>query len=236
MNAPRKKSAVKNHYSLPYETIEQLRTGLKADESNYTDKEIEEIVEAIGEQAKAASQPKGEGQEGKTIALPALPPDAEEMAEFKAWKEHQKGLQAGTTTDLAKAVAGTLPKISRYKDYDVFQGNVVKDKVINPHNEERPHVVIKHIELGKIIRLARIEPALAHEFNEFAVGHEMNINHGDVSTAHFYFPKGEKVIGDQVSITEWAAYQRQDMRYRAKYDPRTNISLIIAAQMATANY
>lgn len=235
MNHPRKKSAVNKHFSKPYGNLDELRAGLKADEANYTDDEILEIVDAIGQKAKEAS----EGQEGKATPAPATLSGAaspEELAEFKAWKESQKGLSAGSTAELTAAVTKAASKPTNYKDFDVFEGNIIKDKVINPHNEERPHVVITRIELGKIVRLARIEIALAHEFNEFAIGQESNHNHGNVCTAHFYFPKGEKVIGDQVSITEWAAYQRKDMRFRAKYDPRTNISLIIAAQMATTDY
>lgn len=238
MNHLRKKAAVQKHFSEPYQSLEEMQAGLKADEAGYNEEEIGEIVEGIKEKAKAVSA--SQGEEGKvsdtretvTDLFPEVQqPNAEELAEFKAWKEKQKGLQAETTTDLAKAVTGT-----RYKDYDVFQGGVVKEKVINPFNPERPHVVIKHIELGKIVRMTKIEPALAHEFNELAIGQEPGLNHGDVSTALFYFPKGEKQNGSQVPIAEFAAFQRQDIRYRETYNPTKNISLIIAQQQAVSNY
>lgn len=226
MNHPRKKAAVKKHFSEPYETQEELRAGLKADEAGYKDEEIEEIMEAIKEQAKAPAQP------SETVQGPT----AEELAEFKAWKENQKSLQAGSPTELAAAVIKAVPPPTKYKDYDEFRGTVVKTSVPNPANPERPHVIILHIDLGKVVRMARMEPALAHEFNEFAIGHDAGFNHGQGSTALFYFPKGEKQNGDQVSYTEFAAFQRKDIRYKPAYNPRINISLIIAAETAASDY
>lgn len=239
MNHLRKKAAVQKHFSEPYQSLEEMQAGLKADEAAYTEEEIGEIVEGIKEKAKAASEAEGKVADTKETVTNLFPeaqqPSAEELAEFKAWKAKQNGLQAETTTELAKAVADTVP-ISRYKDFDEFRGTVVKTSVPNPHNPERPHVIILHIDLGKIVRMTRIEPALAHEFNELAIGHSAIENHGEASTALFYFPKGQRQNGDQVSITEFAAFQRQDMRFRPNYDPRKNISLIMAAQEAASNY
>lgn len=238
MNHLRKKAAVQKHFSEPYQSLEEMQAGLKADEAGYNEEEIGEIVEGIKEKAKSTwgeQEAKGAPADTKETVTELFPeaqqPSPEELAEFKAWKAKQNALKAETTSDLAKAVTST-----RYKDYDVFQGGVVKEKVINPFNPERPHVVIKHIELGKIVRMTKIEPALAHEFNELAIGQEPGLNHGDVSTALFYFPKGEKQNGGQMPITEFAAFQRQDIRYRETYNPTKNISLIIAAQQAVSNY
>lgn len=224
MNHPRKKAAVKKHFGEPYDNLEQLRAGLKADESGYTDDEIEEIIEAIGEQAKGAGQP-------PVVALPDIPTtiSPEEMADFKAWKEQQKGLHAESTADLVKAVTAAAPKVSHYKDFDVFQGKVFKETVANPFNPERPNVVITHVQLGERKRLARIEPALAHEFNEYGTGQETGMNHGDVSTAEFYFPIGKYTTGARIPITDFADFQRLDIRYADKYHPRKNISLLVAA-------
>lgn len=227
MNYPRKKAAVKRHFSEPYENLEQLRAGLKADESAYTDDEIEEIIEAIGEQAKTAGQKGGEPAEIAKVSPES--PSAEDLAEFKAWKERQNGLNAASTNDLVKAVTAAAPKVNRYKDFDVFQGKTIKETVANPFNPERPNVVITLIQLGERKRLARIEPALAHEFNEYGLGQETGMNHGEVSTAEFYFPIGKYTTGAKIPFPEFAEFQRQDIRYADKYHPRKNISLLVAS-------
>lgn len=232
MNHPRKVSAVKKHFTKPYQSLEELRAGLKADDSEYTEEEIGEIIEAIGEQAKAYSQPSKEGQEGKASPAKELP-SAEEMAEFHAWKASKNGLNAASTDDLVKAVTAVSPKVSRYKDFDVFQGKVYKEKISNPFNPERPNVVITHIQVGERKRLARIEPALAHEFNEFGVGQEVGMNHGDVSTAEFYFPMGKYTTGQKIPFAEFADFQRQDIRYANTYHPNKNISLLVASGYGT---
>lgn len=231
MNHLRKKAAVQKHFSEPYQSLEEMKAGLKADESEYSEEEIEEIVEGIGLKAKEASGSSSEGKEEKVdIALPDIPPvfSPEELAEFKAWQVRQKSLKPGSTTELAEAITKVVPKPTRYKDFDVFQGKVIKETVSNPFNPERPNVVIVHIQLGERKRLARIEPALAHEFNEYACGQETGMNHGDVSTAEFYFPIGKYTTGARIPITEFADFQRQDIRYADKYHLRKNISLLVA--------
>lgn len=226
MNHPRKVSAIKKHFSKPYQSLDEMRAGLKADESEYTDEEIEEIIEGIGQKAKEASQP-GEPQGQTTASLPAGVSE-EEIAEFKAWKENKNGLKAESTDDLVKAVTAA-PSLGKYKDFDVFQGRVHKEKVGNPFNPERPNVVITHIQLGERKRLARIEPALAHEFNEFGCGQEVGMNHGEVSTAEFYFPVGKYTTGQKIPFAEFAEFQRQDIRYAESYHPLKNISLLVAS-------
>src|SRR6185437_4606010 len=130
MNHPRKVSAIKKHFSKPYQTLEEMRAGLKADESEYTDEEIEEIIEGIGQKAKEASQA---NDAQPAAALPVVVSE-EELAEFKAWKEQKNALKPESTADLAKAIAS--PKASCYKDFDVFQGKVFKEAVANPFNPE----------------------------------------------------------------------------------------------------
>lgn len=225
MNHPRKKAAVKKHFAVPYTSLEEMRAGLKSDESGYTESEIEEIIEAIGLEAKEAAS----AEEGQISASLPEGVSEEELAEFKAWKEQQKGLKQTSVADLAKAI----PKTSRYKDFDVFQGKVFKEAVANPFNPERPNVVITHIQLGERKRLARIEPALAHEFNEFGAGQEVGMNHGEVSTAEFYFPLSKYQTGTKIPYTEFADFQRQDIRYADRYHPRKNISLLVAAGYGT---
>lgn len=230
MNHPRKKAAVKKHFSEPYETQEQLRTGLKADEAGYTDVEIEEIMEAIKEQVQ------GPVPNTQTIVLPAIPESmsTEEKAEFEAWKESKKALNPASISELAKAVTAVAPKIDRYKDFDVFQGKTVKKTVANPFNPTQPNNIILEIKLGERKRLARIEPALAYEFNEYATGQETGLNHGEVSTAEYYFPIGRYATGASIPFVEFAAYQRQDIRYAEKYHPHNNISLLVAAGYGSA--
>lgn len=223
MNHLRKKSAVQKHFSEPYQSLEEIRAGIKADEAAYSEEEIEEIIEGIGLKAKEASQPAEEAAKPFPEAI-----TKEEMAEFKAWKAG--GLSAQSSSELAAAVA----KPSRYRDFEIFLGNVIKEAVENPFNPSQPNVIIKHIDLGKKLHTTRIEPHLAREFNEFAIGQDAGQNHGDVSTAQFYFPTGERKNGDQVSYTEFAAFQRQDNRYAQKYEQRKNIHLLHAAGYGAA--
>lgn len=229
MNHLRKKAAVAKHFSEPYQTLEEMKAGLKADEAAYTDEEINVIIEGMKEKAKELSESKTDTVEAAPAK--ALPEgiSAEDLAEFNAWKATKNGLNAGSTADLVKAVTAAAPKVNRYKDFDVFQGKVFKETVANPFNPERPNVVITHVQLGERKRLARIEPALAHEFNEYACGQETGMNHGDVSTAEFYFPIGKYTTGARIPITEFADFQRLDIRYADKYHPRKNISLLVAA-------
>jgi hypothetical protein len=235
MNHLRKKAAVTKHFSEPYQSLEEMKAGIKADEAAYTDEEVGEIIEGMKQRAGELSGSQGEGDGGKpgatTMALPDIPPvvSAEDMADFKAWQAQQKSLKPASTTELAEAVTRAVPKPTRYKDFDVFQGKVIKETVANPFNPERPNVVINHIQLGERKRLARIEPALAHEFNEYGCGQETGMNHGDVSTAEFYFLIGKYTTGARIPVTEFAEFQRQDIRYADKYHPRKNISLLVAA-------
>lgn len=231
MNALRKKAAIKKHFSEPYQTVEEIRAGLKADESAYTDEEVEVIMEGMKEKAKELSQPGGPADSGPiTMTLPDLAPNisAEDLAEFKAWKDSKNGLKAESTSDLVKAVTAAAPKVSRYKDFDVFQGKMVKKAKSNPFNPTQPNVINIEIKLGERKRLSRIEPALAYEFNEYATGQETGMNHGDASTAEFYFPAGKYTTGATIPFAEFAAFQRQDIRYAEKYHPHNNISLLVA--------
>lgn len=234
MNHLRKKAAVTKHFGEPYESLDDMKAGIKADEAAYTDEEVDEIIEGIKQKAAEASgfsPSESVKKEAEALTLPALAEavSPEDMAEFKAWKAQQKSLKPESTTELANAVTKTVPKPSKYKDFDVFQGKVFKETVANPFNPERPNVVITHIQLGERKRLARIEQHLAHEFNEFGAGQETGMNHGDVSTAEFYFPLDLYKTGARIPITEFAEFQRQDIRYADRYHPRKNISLLVAA-------
>lgn len=235
MNHLRKKAAVTKHFSEPYESPEEMTAGIKADEAAYTDEEVGEIIDGIKQKVAEVSGSNGEGDAGKpspiAVQLQAVAEtiSPEDMAGFKAWQAQQKALKPGSTTELAEAVTRAVPKPTRYKDFDVFQGKVIKETVANPFNPERPNVVINHVQLGERKRMSRIEPALAHEFNEYACGQETGMNHGDVSTAEFYFPIGKYTTGARISVTDFADYQRQDIRYAERYHPRKNISLLVAA-------
>lgn len=236
MNALRKKAAIKKHFSEPYQTVEEMRAGLKTDESGYTDEEIDAIIEGMKEKAKELSQPDPVAQDGKSEPAKHAYDNAsaEELAEFKAWKEKQKGLHAESTNDLVKAVTAAAPRVSRYKDFDVFQGKMIKKTRSNPFNPTQPNIINIEIKLGERKRLSRIEPALAYEFNEFATGQETGMNHGDASTAEYYFPIGKYTTGATIPYSEFAAFQRQDIRYAEKYHPHNDISLLVAAGYGSA--
>jgi hypothetical protein len=235
MNYKRKESAVKRHFTQPYQSLEELKAGLAADESEYTEEEIAEIVEAIRLKAEEASKPAGDAK-ASSSAQPEQNTHAnatpEELEAFYAWKASQHkpidpppAMNAQSTAELAKAVAAP----SRYADFDVFVGNIVKEAISNPFNPSQPNVIILHIDLGKQLRWTRIEPHMARDFNELAIGQETGLNHGEVSTAQFYFPKGTKKNGDQVSFAEFAAFMREDNRYAEKYHPKKNMHLLHAA-------
>ena len=232
MNAPRKKSAVNKHFGQPYETLDQMRAGLKADEAGYTEAEIEEIIEGIRAKAAEASG-SNPGEQTNQEKATAETISAEDLEEFKVWQAQKKSLKPVSTTELAEAVTKAVPKPSRYKDFDVFQGKVYKEQVANPFNPERPNSVITYIQLGERKRLARIEPALAHEFNEFGIGQESGLNHGESSTAEFYFPVDIHTPGAKISFADFAEFQRQDIRYTEKYHPLKNISLLVASGYGT---
>lgn len=238
MNAPRKKSAVNKHFGISYQSLDELKAGLQADESGYTENEIAEIIEAIGQKAKDASKPNGEpaGTAPVVLTLPNLPEslNPEDLAEFNAWKASKNGLHAGSTNDLVKAVTAAAPKVNRYKDFDVFQGKMMKRTKSNPFNPTQPNVINIEIKLGERKRLSRIEPALAYEFNEYATGQETGMNHGDASTAEYYFPAGKYTTGATIPYPEFAAFQRQDIRYAEKYHPHNDISLLVAAGYGSA--
>lgn len=227
-------SAVKRHFAVPYQNLDELRAGLKEDEAEYTDAEIEEIIAAIGEKlasdTKGEAPKSGEGQDTKPLPEGMT---AEEVAEFKAWKAGQK---AGDGLSKQVAAAIPAPKKTSMQDFDVFFGEIKKERQENPFNPGQPHVLIKAIILGKMARdmPTRIEKHLAHQFNEYAIGQDVGMNHGDTPTARFYFPAGKYRNGDRIEYSDFAAFQSEDKDFKANYNPKTNISLLYEAMQMGA--
>jgi len=79
------------------------------------------------------------------------------------------------------------PKPSKYADFDVFMGKAITKEYRHISGEMRTH--ISHFQLGEKVQTVRIEPALAKDFNRYAIGFIDN-------PGKMYFPKGEKQIGD----------------------------------------
>lgn len=213
-------SAAKRHAAIQYQTLDELRAGLKEDEAGYTEIEIDEIVEEIGRQAgteAAKATPEADIAKSSPVDMSAA-----ELAEFKAWK--------------AGKAAPVAIKKSPMQDFDVYKGTVVKIKKKNPFNEEKPHIIKTHILLSEKHQdfPARIEPHLARYFNEFAIDQEPALNHGEVSTAKFYFPAGKYRNGDKVPYLDFAAFQSEDPSYKGNYNQEENISLLYATGRAAA--
>lgn len=78
-------------------------------------------------------------------------------------------------------------KQSKYADFDVFMGKAIVKQYRHIGGETRS--CITHFQLGEKVQTVRIEPALAKDFNRFAIGFIDN-------PGKMYFPKGEKQVGD----------------------------------------
>jgi len=96
------------------------------------------------------------------------------------------------TTDLPKGIqmpGSNVPPVkqSKYADFDVFMAQAIVKDYRHISNETRTY--ISHFQINEKVQTVRIEPALAKEFNRFALGF--------VETpGRMYFPKGEKKNGD----------------------------------------
>lgn len=78
-------------------------------------------------------------------------------------------------------------KESKYADFDVFMGKAITKEYRHISGEMRNY--ISHFQLGEKAQTVRIEPALAKDFNRFAIGFIDN-------PGKMYFPAGTKQVGD----------------------------------------
>jgi phosphopantothenoylcysteine synthetase/decarboxylase len=78
-------------------------------------------------------------------------------------------------------------KQSKYADFDVFMGKAIVKQYRHISGETRS--CITHFQLSEKVKTVRIEPALAKDFNRFAIGFIDN-------PGLMYFPKGTKQVGD----------------------------------------
>lgn len=88
-------------------------------------------------------------------------------------------------------------KASKYADFDVFMGKAITKEY--RHVDGKMHTYISHFQLGEKVQSVRIEPALAKEFNRFAIGFIDN-------PGRMYFSKGTKQVGD-IQAYQDATYQ-----------------------------
>jgi hypothetical protein len=78
-------------------------------------------------------------------------------------------------------------KQSKYADFDVFMGKANIKQYRHISGETRSYIT--HFQLGEKVQTVRIEPALAKDFNRYAIGFIDN-------PGKMYFPKGTKQVGD----------------------------------------
>lgn len=76
---------------------------------------------------------------------------------------------------------------SKYADFDVFMGKAITREYRHISGEMRNY--ISHFQLSEKVKTVRIEPALAKDFNKFAIGFIDN-------PGLMYFSKGTKQPGD----------------------------------------
>jgi hypothetical protein len=76
---------------------------------------------------------------------------------------------------------------SKYADFDVLMGKAITKQYRHISGETRSY--ISHFQLSEKVKTVRIEPALAKDFNRFAIGFIDN-------PGLMYFPAGTKQVGD----------------------------------------
>jgi hypothetical protein len=139
---------------------------LMLSQAEFTDDEIQEILQ------------KTTGETGATGTTETITVHDPEIQETDG--PIQSGIQLpGSNLPPAKS--------SKYADFDVFMGKAVTKEYRHVSGEMRNY--ISHFQLSEKVQTVRIEPALAKDFNRFAIGFIDN-------PGKMYFPKGTKQVGD----------------------------------------
>src|ERR1043166_4365151 len=133
---------------------------LMLSQAEYTDEEIQEILQ-------------------KTTGTSSSSEADNESADIDA--------ENPVTVKLDGVVVAGQAKSSKYADFDVFMGKAITKEYRHISGEMRNY--ISHFQLSEKVQTVRIEPALAKDFNRFAVGFIDN-------PGKMYFPKGPKKVGD----------------------------------------
>ena len=133
---------------------------LMLSQAEYTDEEIQEILQ-------------------KTTGTSSSSEADNESADIDA--------ENPVTVKLDGVVVAGQAKSSKYADFDVFMGKAITKEYRHISGEMRNY--ISHFQLSEKVQTVRIEPALAKDFNRFAVGFIDN-------PGKMYFPKGTKQVGD----------------------------------------
>ena len=137
--------------------------------AEFKDEEIQEILQKLTE--PSASSEADNASATITLADPAV-------LEAEMVKGYDKQLPGSTPTQA---------KTSKYADFDVFMGKATVKQYTHISGETRSYIT--HFQLGEKVQTVRIEPALAKDFNRYAIGFIDN-------PGKMYFPKGEKQNGD----------------------------------------
>ena len=140
-------------------------------ENEFTDDEVREVL--AGNPALADESAANEADNAPTTITLADPSVLEQQT-VKGYDQQLPGKPAPAKT-------------SKYADFDVFMGKATIKQYTHISGETRSYIT--HFQLGEKVQTVRIEPALAKDFNRFAIGFIDN-------PGKMYFPKGEKQVGD----------------------------------------
>lgn len=150
-------------------------------QAEFKDEEIQEILQATAFETNGPA---------KTDETPISKLGEADNAPATITLADPAVLEADTIKGYAQQLPGkplTAAKTSKYADFDVFMGKAISKEYRHISGEMRNY--ISHFQLGEKVQTVRIEPALAKDFNRFAIGFIDN-------PGKMYFPKGTKQIGD----------------------------------------